>query len=199
MCAALVLPLIITLASLELTSLRDLKMADVNIDKSALSISMGLSQPYWRLYERLIGQSPFCHVESKDETSRQYAEFIAETRRHQERRERNKESKTKKVEPEVYYRDIGQIEDDLVDTPDRNDIGKLTKIQKREADLIRTYGGLDNFENVRSMEMHIDNYFKEQRRRLAPKLWPVIPLCPKPYMSPFKQVEALYSKDTFLI
>lgn len=118
----------------------------------------------------------------------EYAEFIRVTREHQAERERHR--KLIKIEEEdkqnEYYIDISQVDtlvhDNLVEAP--LSLDQSTSAEIRQTELIRLYGGHDIYEKIRSMEMHIDDFFKEKCKETNPVYWPVIPINPKPYLNP---------------
>lgn len=116
-----------------------------------------------------------------------YLEFIKITRKHQERRERLKKKELKKKpELETWYQDISQVntvvEDNLVEVPDKND-GPISKALQREEKAIKLYGNREAYNRIRSMEMNIDEHFRQKYSELSPQYWPVIPFNPKPYLN----------------
>lgn len=132
-----------------------------------------------------------CIVKDSDnDLSQQYLEFIQITRKHQAEREKLKRQQLKKkpelVEP--YYKDISQVntlvEDNLVEVPERNPNGSILKRQLEEDRLIKSYGSREVFEEIRSMEMSIDDLFRAKCQELKPEYWPVMPINPKPYLNP---------------
>lgn len=116
-----------------------------------------------------------------------YLKFIRITRKHQAQRERlKKEELKKKPELEAWYRDISQVntlvEDNLVEVPDKSD-GPIAKVKQREENLVKLYGSREAYERIRSMEMNIDEHFRQKYSELSPSFWPVIPFNPKPYLN----------------
>lgn len=117
----------------------------------------------------------------------EYEKFIEVTRKHQTQRERQKKIALKKQPQadEPYYIDISQldtlVQDNLVAIPDRGDDGSAAE------KLIKMYGSREAYEKIRSMEMNIDDYFKRKCKELSPFYWPVIPINPRPYLSPAKK------------
>lgn len=116
-----------------------------------------------------------------------YLKFIKITRKHQAQRERlKKEELKKKPELETWYRDISQVntlvEDNLVEVPDKSD-GLIAKVKQREENLVKLYGSREAYERIRSMEMNIDEHFRQKYSELSPPFWPVIPFNPKPYLN----------------
>lgn len=129
--------------------------------------------------------------DENDELNKEYLKFIRITREHQARREKLKQLElNKKPEPknEEYYIDISQldtlIEDNLVEVPQRSDHPTQGYTDKKIERLVKLYGGQENYEKIRSMEMSIDENFNEMYRKLSPQYWPVIPFNLKPYLNP---------------
>lgn len=136
-----------------------------------------------------IGDIEGFHDESDNEQSiySDYLKFIKVTRKHQAQREKLKKEDLKKKKPELeaWYEDISQlntlVEDNLVDVPDKNDKPPVDA-KRREENLIRLYGSQEAYERIRSMEMNIDEHFRQKYLELSPQYWPVIPFNPKPYL-----------------
>lgn len=130
-------------------------------------------------------------VQIKDETENinaEYLEFIRITREHQLKRDRLKKLElAKNPEIETYYQDISLVntlvEDNLVEVPDRN-ADLVSKSKLKEQKLVEMYGGRENYERIRSMEMAIDEHFNKKYKELSPKYWPAMPLNPKLYLNP---------------
>lgn len=122
----------------------------------------------------------------------EYLDFIKVTRRHQAERERLKKLQLKKNPPiEEYYIDISQVStlalDNLVEAPQRGDEEALLNWEAKERQFVDLYGGKETYQKIRSMEMHIDQNFKNKCRELSPHYWPVIPINPKPYLNPIRK------------
>lgn len=176
-----------------------------------LKKSLELSKPYWDLYDQLIAsrlsESKDCDFSAEqhqlsanvnnndDQHSSEhddehlnpaYLELIRVTREHQAKREKEKRRRQRKdLDVEVYYKDISQVdtlvEDNLVEAPDRH--GKSSSSKQRQQRLIELYGGLEGYEQVRSMEMTIDEFFHRKCQQLKPGYWPVMPINHKRYLN----------------
>jgi len=171
-----------------------------------LERSMLLSQPYWDFYRKMIGPTTFTHnyksgllfkeiddtsdydpSESTQNINQEYLDFIRVTREHQKERERLKrldQGKTSKGFDE-YYKDLSQVdtlvEENLAPVPSKCD--GVSKLKQQEERLVQLYGGRENFERIRSLEMDIDGNFRRMCQEYSPYYWPVIPINPKPYLN----------------
>lgn len=128
-------------------------------------------------------------MDSTDHNEQEYLEFIKVTRKHQAERERIKKLERKKNPPvEEYYIDLSQVstivQDNLVEAPQKDDGESNKNIKERE--LIDLYGGKESYDKIRSLEMYIDDHFKNKCQELSPYYWPVIPINPKPYLNPIR-------------
>lgn len=127
------------------------------------------------------------HEDQTEPVNEEYLEFIRITRQHQAEREKQKQLEAKKQSsspPEEYYIDISQVntvvEANLVDVPKKGD----NKITDKEQSFIHRYGSREAYEEIRSMEMSIDEHFKRKCQQHSPHYWPVIPIHAKPYLNP---------------
>lgn len=156
--------------------------------------SYELSRPYWELYDKLIVEPNRSSFEASEEDKDQdvnsdYQKFIAITRQHQNERDRMKElDRSKKIEePEIYYKDISQInylvEDDDIEVPQKDD-GESSIYEKRDEKLRKLYDVDEKqYARIRSIEMYIDENFKEKCQQLRPKYWPAIPFNTSVYLN----------------
>lgn len=121
-------------------------------------------------------------------TNEEYLAFIRKTREHQREREKNKQEKLisqPELALEPYYTDVSQVNtlvaDNAVEAPKRTDQSSQT--QRRAQELINMYGGQEQYEKIRSIEMEVDGYFKRKCKELSPSYWPAMPINPKPYLN----------------
>lgn len=133
---------------------------------------------------------PLAAMDSQS-VNQEYLEFIKVTRQHQAAREKQKKLQLKKnpqLALDEYYIDISQVntlvEDNLVEAPARGE--DISKLKKKEEDLVKLYGSREAYERIRSLEMSIDDHFKRECQELSPYYWPVIPINPKPYLNPLR-------------
>lgn len=176
--------------------------------------SLVLSEPYWRMYERLIGPTNLLnslrHQETRqtlgetdeylsdeyynpedtdEEVNREYLEFIEITKRHQAERERLKQAKQKQKTNEdlhEYYKDVSEV-NTLVEANlvQAPDIKESQSRHKlHEGKLIKLYGGRDTYDKIRSMEMYLDEDFTRKCQELSPKYWPAMPINLRRYLNP---------------
>lgn len=150
-----------------------------------------LSKHYWEFYDHcmksIFDKQPTNYKDNNSEVhidkNKEYENFIAQTRKHQAERNREKAS-TKEEEEEIHYQDVSRIDmNNDVEIPERSDpIDKPSAAKKREQYLIELYGDDRNsYEHIRSIEMSMDEYFCDKKKQLQPQFWPVMPINMKPY------------------